>query len=136
MTKTFELPNGQIYNLSNWFLARIDAVCEKEQDGNCYNTGCSWTQLQFCDNLQTLTDQPGLMSGDCVTGLNVAYPLDGLPAVNDIVLMRFRGTVDQTYNVFEFMNFAGASNPELPMTALQCSAGILSATYSSGCTRQ
>ena len=134
--KTFRLPNGQLYNLSNWFPAKITKVCPVENDGDCSNTACSWTQLQYCENMQTFTEEPGLLSGDCDTGLNVAYPLDGLPAENSYVLMRYRGTVNQIDNVFEFIGGSGESLPELPMTALQCSAGTLTATFSSGCTKQ
>lgn len=135
--KTFELPDKSYYTNSEFFLAQITAVCDKESIDACSNFPCSWQQYQLCDNLSTFTDVSlDLIYGDCVTGQNVAYPISGgKPAIGDIVLMRYRGTIDQQYNVFEFIG-GGQIVPTLALTAIQCSGGILTSTYSDGCIKQ
>lgn len=118
---------------SEWFVAKITKVCPIDPADPCSNYTCSWTQLYFCDNMQKLTDiEQQLIYGDCEEGYNVAVPIDGIPEENTIVLMRQRGATDTFKNIYEFIN-GGGSGSELAMTALQCSGGILSATYSTGC---
>jgi hypothetical protein len=116
--KTFAYQND-IYTNSEWFLAKITAVCPPIEE-TCANYGCSWEQLVYCDNLKSLTSQyNGLLNGDCLTGDNVAYPISETePTVGDIVLMRFRGNVDAIANVYEFVSSSGGS--PTPSTSTSC----------------
>ena len=125
-----------IFTNSEFFIAKITFVCDKPTDEECDNYSCSWHQLEYCPNLKSFTDSNELIYGDCSEDYNVAYPIAGFrPEVNTIVLMRYRGTVDQTKNVFEFISYGG-TNYELALTAIQCSGDILTATFSDGCRPQ
>lgn len=134
-----EQSDGSLYTSSEWFVARITAVCDRESDEPCSGYPCSWAKLVYCDNMQAFVDEEdGTVSGDCLAGDNVAYPIGrGKPKVGDITLMRFRGAArqgeneDNEGNVFEFIG--GGVETKLAMTALQCSGGVLNATFSDGC---
>lgn len=134
--KTFSLPDGSFYTNTEWFVAEITFVCDKETNEVCENYPCSWQQLIYCDNLKAFTNGNQLLYGSCDEGYNVAYPISGFPPnPGDMVLMRYRGTVDQTYNVFEFFNH-GEPTSELALTAIQCSGDVMTATFSDGCVPQ
>lgn len=138
--KTFAYQDN-LYTNTEWFLAKITAVCPPTEE-TCDNYGCSWEQLVYCDNLKALTNEyNGLLSGDCLNGDNVAYPISETePTVGDIVLMRFRGNVDAIANVYEFVSSSGGTTPSLPTTcfgvkSVSCSNNFLLVTLadSGGC---
>lgn len=136
--RTTRNDDGSLYTRSEWFIAKITAVCTKE-DLDCRNYPCSWAQMVYCDNMQGLTeDESGTLFGDCEAGVNVAYPISGVaPAVGEIVLMRFRGSVDQEENAFEFVSGGGGgtvfSDSCCRVLNAECSLGYLAVTYSDSC---
>lgn len=137
--KTFILNDDSFYTNREWFIAIITAVCSNESTEVCSNFACSWQQVNFCDNLSNIQSYAELIYGDCLENYNVAYPINDIqPVVGSIVLMRYRGTVDDLFNVFEFVNHVGTGSvtPDVGLTAIQCSGDQLSATFSQGCVNQ
>jgi len=138
--KTTRNSDGSMYTTSEWFIARITAICPKDPADPCSNWRCSWQQMVYCANMQGLTDvESGVLYGDCEEGLNVAVPIDGNePALDEIVLMRWRAAVDQEENVFEFVRSgAGATYSDSCCRVLNvdCSQGFLSVLYSDACVQ-
>lgn len=139
--------NGGVLNTNDpWFLAKITAVCppDVETYGDCAGYTCSWEQYVICDNMQVFTDTPlNMVVGDCATGQNVAVPInqeDPTSLIGSIVLMRQRGTVDQEYNIYEFVVGGGGVAPETDnscfvVKSVQCTNNILQVVSSNagGC---
>lgn len=136
MNRGFKKSDGSIFTNTEWFVAEITFVCDKETQDQCDNWPCSWQQLNYCDNMRGYTTYNYILQGDCAKNQNVAYPISGVkPQIGQLVLMRFRGTQDQINNIFEF--FAPAEpDALLAMTAIQCSGGVFSTTFSEGCRNQ
>lgn len=140
MNKTFKQSDGSFFGNSEFFIAKItDKHLTVDLDTTCNNWECSWQQMVPCTNLRGYTDKAtGLLYGDIDTGYNLAYPISGdEPEIDSIVLMRFRGTVDQTINVFEFMSAGAAMAPPESCCRIlnaACSNGYLAVTYSDACT--
>lgn len=135
--------NGGILNTNDpWFLAKITAVCppDTETYGDCAGYTCSWEQYVICDNMQVLTDTPlNMVTGDCTINQNVAVPInqeDPTALIGSVVLMRQRGTVDQEYNIYEFVT-SGGSTPTpagdtvcFGVKSVSCSNNVLMVTLS------
>ena len=138
--RTTRASDGYLNTQSEWFIAKITAVCPRDPADPCSNWTCSWRQMVYCDNMQGLTDvESGMTFGDCEEGINVAVPIDGNePAVDEIVLMRWRAAVDQEENVFEFVRSgAGATYSDSCCRVLNvdCSQGFLAVLYSDACVQ-
>jgi hypothetical protein len=132
--KGFRADDPDIYTNTDWFVAKITDVGDKFDDTSNYP--CSWQVYNFNNEMQSIDeDDEGLLYGDFNIDYNTAYPISQtIPAIGDVVLMRFRGTYEEQ-NIFEFI-FGGFSYPELALTAIQCSGDILTKTFSTGCVYQ
>lgn len=124
----------EIYTNREFFVAQITAVGDKGPDEENYP--CSWVIYSYTDDMAALDERvTSPIYGDYTISHNTAYPMnEQQPVVGSNVLMRFRGTREAKFNIFEFIQ--NTNNPSLAMTALQCSGGLLSATYSDGCVKQ
>lgn len=133
--RTFSTDKFLLTN-SEWFVGIITEVGDREELNACSNFPCSWVSVNPCDNYQTYNiDDPGYLYGDINNNYNVAYPIQiSKPNVGDICLFRLRGIDRDNNNIYEFI-FGGTAQPTLALTAIQCSGGILSSTYSDGCVR-
>jgi len=146
MPRTFKYDDLQ-FTPESFFVAKITAVGSAVGTGNDINYPCSWSAYNYFASLKTLDeDYPIVLYGDYTEDYNTAYPISGVaPALNDIVLMRFRGTTETTENVFEFVSVGGGGSPAagtgcLSVKSIYCNNGILTAVFSdaggciSGCT--
>ena len=146
MPRTFKHDDLQ-FTPESFFVAKITAVGSPVGTGNDINYPCSWSAYNYFSSLKTLDeDYPVVLYGDYTEDYNTAYPISGVaPALNDIVLMRFRGTTETTENVYEFVSPGGGGSPAagtgcLSVKSIYCNNGILTAVFSdaggciSGCT--
>lgn len=148
MSRSF-VQDDVINSPSEFFLAKITAVGAIEGTGEDSNYPCSWKALGYYDSMRSLNsdDPAGYLYGDHTADppYNVAFPISGSPpSVDDVVLMRFRGTTDIKQNIYEFvMAGGGGASPGvgcLSVKSIFCNNGILTAIFSdaggclSGCT--
>lgn len=124
--------NGQMEVRSEWFVARITAVDSSTTgSGDCSAKKHSWIEQKICKNGTAYEDaaSDSAETGDITTG-GWAFKIGGgTAAVDDIVLMRYKGMDSSALPVYEFMQGGGGPDVSLSVvTNVTCTGGSLVVT--------
>lgn len=125
-------PNGQMEVRSEWIVARITEVDSSTTgSGDCAAKKHGWIEQKICKNGTAYEDAPSdSADGGSIAGGGWAFRIGGgVAAVDDIVLMRYKGMDDNAMPVYEFMQGGGgAVLSQTVVTDVTCSGGTLVVT--------
>lgn len=124
--------NGQMEVRSEWFVARITEVAGSDTGtGDCAGKKHGWIEQKICSNGTAYEDaaSDSAETGTIADG-GWAFKIGGgSAAVDDIVLMRYKGMDTNALPVYEFMQGGGgAVLSQSVVTNVTCSGGTLVVT--------
>lgn len=99
-------PNGQMEVRSEWTVARITEVDSSATGtGDCAAVKHGWIEQKVCKNGTAYEDAPAdSADGGSIAGGGWAFPIGGgVAAVDDIVLLRYKGMDSNALPVYEFI---------------------------------